>query len=307
MLGPCTESASEAEAPRAEIMALAKSASLELTIPTASEIEQVALRLDQGTELFLSDIPRRSSENVVETCARVTAAGFEPVPHFAVRRFDTSEAFKRVLADCVEFGGARKAMIIAGDQRLQTGPFADVAAALRSDILQRCGIGMVAIAGYPEGHPTIPAAKLDEALTTKLSLLEGQGLGRHVVTQFGFDWDAIEDWVFRWRRAGANDLISIGAVGPASASTLIKFAMRCGVRTTARGLIRGGGQVLTRSDHDRLVVRLAALAADGRSGPLRAHFFSFGGARRTAEWIAALRDGRFDLRDGALQVDTSED
>jgi len=307
MLGLHAEATRDQSASKEQIMALAKSASLEVTMPTDAEIEQIALRLDQGTEVFIGDVPRRSSADVIGTCARVSAGGLTPVPHFAVRRIDSSEAFERVLAGCVEIGGVRKALLVAGDQQRSTGPFANVAAALRSEIPRRCGIDAVAIAGYPEGHPTIPAAKLDEALTTKLSLLEGQGLGRQIVTQFGFDWDALADWFFHWRRAGAADLVSIGLVGPATASTLVKFAMRCGVRTTARGLIRGGSQVLTRPDYKRLVVRLAALAGDGRSGPLRAHFFSFGGARRTAGWIAALRDGRFDVRDGTVQVDMSEE
>jgi methylenetetrahydrofolate reductase (NADPH) len=49
----------------------------------------------------------------------------------------------------------------------------------------------VAVAGYPEGHPRIATATLDEPLATKLSLLDNRGLERQIVTQFGFEPGAI--------------------------------------------------------------------------------------------------------------------
>lgn len=287
------------------IVAFVRNASLEVTMPKESEIEQLALRLDKGTEMFLSDVPRRSPEDVTRACSLISAAGLVPVPHFAVRRFDSAAAFERVLADCVEVGGVRKAMLVSGDYDFANGPFADVAAALRSGLLERRGISAVAIAGYPDGHPYIAEALLDEALTTKLSLLEERGLARQVVTQFGFSPEAIADWLFRQRRSGMADPVSIGMAGPSTTGALLKFAMRCGVRTAARGLFRGGGRSLVQTDCDQLLSPLAMLGGDRRAGPSRAHVFSFGGALRTAAWIDAIQEGRFKLTNGIIQVDTS--
>lgn len=296
----------DAAVSKKHIVTFVQTASLEVTMPTAREIEQIASWLPRGTEVFLSDIPRRSAADLTAACTLISAAGLVPVPHLAVRRYDGAAAFERILGDCVELGGVRKVMLIAGDYDVPTGPFGEVADALRTGIVQRCGIGAVAVAGYPEGHPRIATVTLDAALATKLSLLADQGLGQQIVTQFGFDPAAIGDWLLRQRRAGAAAPVAIGIAGPATAGTLLKFAIRCGVRTATRGLLRSSRQAMTQANCSRSVGPLAEVAADRRSGPLRAHFFSFGGVLRTVGWIRALQDGRFTVvADGAIQVDSS--
>jgi methylenetetrahydrofolate reductase (NADPH) len=278
-----------------EAVDFVRSASLEVTQPTSAEIEQIASVLPAGTELFISDVPRRSVEDVASVCASMAAAGLVPVPHIAVRRMESAAAFDRLVAACVERGSARKAMLIAGDYDTPAGPFDDVASALKERALQDSGINEVSVAGYPEGHPRISPDTLANALETKLTLLAAQGIEQRIVTQFGFDSDALVRFVLRLRQAGVSCPVLLGLPGPASAKTLTQFALRCGVRSTGRLFVRGRrriGHLLFGDNSEQFLSRVSGFAGEGRGGDIRPHVFSFGGGVATARWIRGLQDGR---------------
>jgi methylenetetrahydrofolate reductase (NADPH) len=304
-----TESPADGGRSKESIVTFVEKASLEVTMPTEADIELLGLHLRTGTEVFLSDVPRRSGRALIESCARLAAAGLAPVPHVAVRRMNSASSFERLLTDCVAFGGARKAMLIAGDQAEPDGPFVDVGGALRCSDLRRCGVEAVAVAAYPDGHPYVSAEALDQTLTTKLTLLEDQGLETQIVTQFGFDSQAIGGWLPRLRRSGLRNPVSIGMAGPATAATLMKFALRCGVRTATRGLVREAGRLagLLANPPERLIGLLATIASEPEHVPAKAHFYTFGSIAKTARWISALQNGRFAIVDGAIRLDSSLD
>lgn len=299
-----TASPAEPSPSKESIVAFVEGASLEATMPSEADIELLASQLRAGTDVFLSDVPRRSDRELIGSCAHLAAAGLSPVPHVAVRRMNGPRSFERLLTQCVE-SGARKAMLIAGDQAVPEGPFADVAGALRSSDLRRCGIDAVAVAGYPDGHPHVSTEALDDALTTKLALLEEQGLKTQIVSQFGFDPQAVGQWLARLRRKRVRDPVSIGMAGPATAATLTKFALRCGVRTAARGLLRDAGRLggLLTHQPERLMGPLAAVAGEPDHAPVQAHIFTFGSMAKAARWISALQRGRFALIDGTISLD----
>jgi len=306
-LGHDPQSPAQAGRSKESIVAFVETASLEVTMPSEADIELLAKHLKAGTEVFLSDVPRRSAGKLVESCARLAAGGLAPVPHVAVRKMTSANSFERLLAECVEVGGVRKTMLIAGDQPEPSGPFADVAEALRGGDLRRCGVDAVAVAAYPDGHPHISAEALDHALTTKLALLEERGLEKQIVSQFGFDSQAVSGWLARLRQTGKRDPVCIGMAGPASTAALMRFAMRCGVRTAARGLVRDANRVggLFTHQPERLIAPLAAIAGGPENAPVKAHFFSFGGIEKTARWIRALQRGQFSIVNGAIRLDSS--
>ena len=284
-----------------------ENASLEVTMPAGTDIELLALHLKTGTEVFLSDVPRRSGKELIESCARLTAAGLVPVPHIAVRRLRSARTLEQLLAECVEFGGASKAMLIAGDQAEPDGPFTDVANALRKSDLRRSGIDAVAVAAYPDGHPHVSTETLDQALAEKLALLEEQGLKKQIVSQFGFDSRAIGDWLAGLRHSGNRALVSIGMAGPTTATALMKFALRCGVRTAARGLVSDANRIgnLFANQSERLIGQIAEFAEEPQNLPLNPHIFTFGGVAKTVRWLNALQVGRFAIIDGAIRFDAT--
>jgi len=306
-LGHDTQSPAEAGRSKELIVAFATNASLEVTMPSEADIEVLAQQLQAGTEIFLSDVPRRSSEELVKSCARLAAGGLAPVPHIALRKMTSVSSFERLLTECVEVGGVRKTMLIAGDVAEPRGRFADVAGALRDSDMRRCGVDAVAIAAYPDGHPHISAEALDQALTTKLALLADQGLERQIVSQFGFDPATVGGWLAYLRQTGVRDLVSTGIAGPASTAALMRFAMRCGVRTAARGLVRDvnrfGG--LFAYQPERLIAPLAAIGGQSENAPAKAHFFAFGGIGKTARWIRALQEGQFSIVNEEIHLDSS--
>src|SRR5207253_1784145 len=89
------------------------------------------------------------------------------------------------------------------------------------------------------------------------------GLAPYIVTQFCFEAQPILDWV-RARRADGIDVpIRIGLAGPASITTLMKYALRCGVGNSVRALsLRGTAiaRILTENSPDRVVADLARAA-----------------------------------------------
>ncbi len=108
------------------------------------------------------------------------------------------------------------------------------------------------------------------------------------MTQFCFEAQPILDWIGDLRRRGIDAPIRVGLAGPASITTLMKYALRCGVGNSMRALgLRGAAiaRILTEASPERVIDGLAAadpaLAIDGL------HFFCFGGFARTAEWARA--------------------
>jgi methylenetetrahydrofolate reductase (NADPH) len=115
------------------------------------------------------------------------------------------------------------------------------------------------------------------------------------VTQFSFDAKAVLAWLRKLRAGGFDGPVRVGIAGPASMTTLLKFAQRCGVRASARGLARSAGlalQALGRATPDDFVAELAEGLAAENFGEVKAHLYSFGGVAATAQWARAAEDGR---------------
>jgi methylenetetrahydrofolate reductase (NADPH) len=51
----------------------------------------------------------------------------------------------------------------------------------RKAVLRETGIEEIGIGAYPEGHPRIPAARLESALDEKIAAATAQGLRVHIV------------------------------------------------------------------------------------------------------------------------------
>ena len=68
-------------------------------------------------------------------------------------------------------------LLIGGDDS-PVGPFRASLDLLATGVVERHGIGNVAFAGYPEGHPAIDARTLDAALQAKVALAQPARAGR---------------------------------------------------------------------------------------------------------------------------------
>src|SRR5262245_20358429 len=186
----------------ARIGAFMQGFSLEATRPSASDVAALAATLAPATRVYLSAIPGRPERELVDAARLVRAAGFEPVPHLAVRNFSSTGALEDFLAHAAQAAALRCVLVIAGDREQPAGPFLSAFEVIDSGLLQRYGIAEVGIAGYPDGHPRIASDTLDRALAAKVEAAEQTGLGIHIVTQFCFEAATIRRWLVRLRDLG---------------------------------------------------------------------------------------------------------
>ncbi len=108
-----------------------------------------------------------------------------------------------------------------------------------------------------------------------------------IVTQFSFDPDAVLDWLVQLRARGLDTPVRVGIPGPASIKALLRFAARCGVGASASVMKKYGislTNLIGSAGPDKLVDSFAR-QLDESHGPVRLHFYPFGGMVKTAEWI----------------------
>ena len=286
---------------RRNIPALLAGASLELSSRDPAEIDACADLLEPGTAVTISMPPGQTYHGIVTLATRLKRAGFRPVPHVAARRIASRDALDEYLARAAGEAGVDSALVIGGDSDRASGPFESSLALLETGLLQRHGIAHVGVAGYPEGHPRIAASALDAALAAKKGLARSAGIDLQVVTQFCFESEPVLSWVARMKGHGLP--VRVGLSGPASLPRLLRFAMLCGIGNSVRALkarpqaitrllIEAGPEVVVRDLARRAVAPIVGI-----------HFFCFGGLVRTARWLRAIREGRFELTsDGGFRV-----
>ena len=272
--------------------------SIEATRPTREEVAAFAGIAESSTRVYVSAVSTRPPQDVIEAAIRLRAAGFQAVPHVAVRMFATAGALDDFLTRLAGETAVEHVLIVAGDRDQPAGTFRSAIELIDGGALQRHGIKEIGIAGYPEGHPRISQQELDRALADKIAAAEATGIKVHIVTQFCFDVAAILRWISRLRDFGLEHPVRIGLAGPTDLAALLRYARRCGVRASAPGLARKSGllrQLFTMSAPDAPIEALAQAHAGRRLGVVKPHFFSFGGLLRTARWASAVADGRITL------------
>lgn len=269
--------------------------SIEATLPKKSEVENLAELVPAGTEVFLSTLPHVSLDQQIETAHIVRVNGFEPVLHVAARYFASRTELVGYLARANRETHADNMLIIGGDAERPKGEFGSALSLIESGLLADYGIHRIGIAGYPDGHPKISDERLDHVLDEKIEAAREAGMQAHIVTQFCFNAGPITAWLSEVRGRWPEIDIKIGLAGPTGLKTLLKFAMRCGVKAPLNGI----GQKLTLASQlaksfspgaliDELNAKLidANLIDTNDARHLSIHFFSFGGLEKTAGWVA---------------------
>jgi methylenetetrahydrofolate reductase (NADPH) len=162
------------------------------------------------------------------------------------------------------------------------------------------------VAGHPEGHKEVDENRLRDAIVRKNAYAKKTGADLRLVTQFSF----VAEPVMAWDKsiASINTLpIYIGLPGLAKASTLLKYALDCGVGPSLQAFSKHATQLsklLTVSAPDEQLVTLAKYKAENPQTKITGlHFFPFGGLKRTTDWLKKLAEGNFEFAgDGGLQV-----
>jgi len=266
--------------------------SMEMSPDNSSQVQSIAERLPVGTKVYVNHLPRHAPADSLPALIALRQAGLEPVPHVAARRVLSRPEVHSFLERATAEAGVTKVMLIGGDDPQPRGPYADAAALLRDGVLAQCGVREIGIAGYPEGHPRIAPAALEQALHDKLALAAAQGLGAHMVTQFCFAPARAVEYCASLAHALPGLPVYVGIAGPTSPGALLRFAQRCGVSASLRALKDQGIGAVRLVTHTDPGEQLAAIARYCLPHPscnvVGVHLFSFGDAVRTADWMRSV-------------------
>jgi methylenetetrahydrofolate reductase (NADPH) len=175
---------------------------------------------------------------------------------------------------------------------------------LRAGVFEKHGIKSISLAGHPEGSKAIGDVRLRQAIIDKNAYAKDTTAKLTLVTQFGFEPEPFIAWEKMLRAEGINSLpIHVGVAGLASFPTLLRFAVECGAGASIRALKSRAGslaKLATVAQPDDLVLGLARHKQEQPASLIQgAHFFPFGGVKKTAEWLNAIAAGRIELNSDA--------
>ena len=268
--------------------------SLEITAKDVDSLRAAAPAIPPETPIAVTFLPGEEAPARIAAAKAVRSLGFEPMPHFSARRIASEAEFEDYLNTVVQEAGVRRCFVIAGDPEHAAGPYNDSSELIATGLFEQAGIKAIGVGGHPEGHPNMTEEQCWEVLARKCVEIDARGMAPLVVTQFGFDPDAALDWLAALRRRGIVAPVRIGVPGPAGIKTLMRFAARCGVGASASVLAKYGisiTQLLGSAGPDKLVDALAK-GLNESHGPVRLHFYPFGGLEKTVAWINGYRKSR---------------
>ena len=269
--------------------AFARTFSMEATRPNGGEIAALADLLPAETAVYFSAVPTITPDELVAAAANLRKAGLEPVVHIAARRLGAAADLQDLLLRLRGEADVRRLLAIGGDVE-GGGAFPDALALIQKGRLREAGIEEIGIGAYPEGHPRIEAFRLEAALDEKIAAAMAHGLRLHIVSQFSFSPEHILAWLRRLRACGISTPVKVGMAGPTSLPALLRYAKRCGVNASLRGLTSGAvASLIGHVGPDRIIAALAS--ADGL-GAVTPHYFSFGGTVETARYACEASAGR---------------
>ena len=296
---------------RTSVQNLVRSYSIETTVHEAERVERFDDLVTSGTRIYIPLTPVTSFQETIALAARLRGEGMEPVPHIVARRTESLSMLDDYLVRLAGEAGVAQVLVVAGDIAGPAGELHSALQILESGLLEKHKIRTVGVAGHPEGHRDISDPILRDALRRKNAYAQNTGASVYIVTQFTFSADPIVAWEISHGEDIGRLPIMAGLPGLASARTLLKYAMDCGVGASLQAFSKRYAsltKLLTVSAPDRSIVALARykeLTPHSRIAGV--HFFPFGGFKRTADWANKLVAGNFEIaEDDGLKVDGNQ-
>jgi methylenetetrahydrofolate reductase (NADH) len=284
---------------KSAVVAFARSASTEITTHDERLLGPLRDRLPAGTAMYVGHPPKSSFADVVRVAIKVQASGFTASPHLVARRIPSEVALRNAVAR-LRGHGIERALLVAGDLARPLGPFKSTLEVIATGALEESGLKRLGVAGHPEGHPAVGPAELFRALRAKQEFAARTGMAMHIVTQFGFNPEAVCAWDRMLTQEGITLPVHAGLAGPTPLPKLLKFAIQCGVGTSISSLRRNAGAVAALTGFaggpdEMLLGLLRGCARHPGSRLVQPHVYSFGGALATADWLRAVMSGAFDF------------
>jgi methylenetetrahydrofolate reductase (NADPH) len=262
---------------------------MEMTGKDVAKVENAAGVIPAGTRINITFLENEDLRMRLDAAATVLSLGFTPVAHISSRRIKSKEMLEEYVSALQATGASDNVLVIGGDPAKPKGPYEESLAVIESGILEAHGVKHISIAGHPSGDPNIPAGLLLPALRRKSDALAKLRIPGTIITQVDFDADRVLAWIAEVRKAGVDLPVRVGVPGPASVKLLLGFASRLGLSTSTTIAKKYGLSVtnlLGRAGPENFIRDLAAGLDPGKHGMVKLHFYTFGGFKTTAEWIA---------------------
>ena len=278
----------------------ARKASTEITTHDEDLLASLTNKLPPGTTLYVAHTPKATLEDVVRVAVKAQSLGFRASPHLVARRIANEHALKSALG-ALRNAGVSQALLVAGDLQRPVGNFTSTLQVIDTGLLENSGMQRLGVAGHPDGHPSIGPDALLAALRYKQEFARRTGIQVHIVTQFGFDPEALCAWDQRMTEQGITLPVHVGIAGPTPLAKLIKFALQCGVGASMSSLVKNVGSManlarLATAPDEMLLGLIRGRVAYSGSRLVQPHFYAFGGSMATATWLRAVADGSFTVQ-----------
>lgn len=276
-----------------EVEALLDGFSIEAMPRTAAKIDDFRRLLPHGTRVYIAHIAGTPIADMVATARRLTAEGFEVMPHFPARIIANRDVLADWIARYQGEADVHQALVLAGGITTPVGDFDSSLQLLDTGLFDKAGFTDLHVAGHPEGNRDIDpdggTANVDSALAWKQGFSEQSDARMAIVTQFTFAAQPILDWADGLARRGVTLPIHIGIPGPAKLQTMIKYAITCGVGPSLKVLqkrARDVSKLLTPYEPTQIITELAAhKAAHPETNIAGIHMFPLGGIQASAAWV----------------------
>ncbi len=265
--------------------------SIEVMPRTAEKVEDFRALLPAGTRVYIAHIEGTPIEDMVATAKRLSADGFNVMPHFPARIIKDADTLADWIARYQGEADVKQALLLAGGVAQPHGDFSDSMQLAETGLFDKAGFTNLHVAGHPEGNRDIDAtgtANVDAALRWKNQFQSRTDAQMAIATQFAFEAKPIIAWADSLVEAGITLPVHIGIAGPAKLQTLIKFAIACGVGPSLKVLQKRAMDVtklLLPYEPTDVVAELAAhKAANPDFNISHVHFFPLGGIKTNATW-----------------------
>lgn len=252
--------------------------------------EDEAAQLPKPVRLTVTCSPKHGPDRSVEVAERLHALGHGVTVHVAARMVRDRGHVDELLGGMAE-AGSDDLFLVGGDADPPLGEFesaVELAPVLAEHPQRPATIG---IPGYPEGHPLIEPATLQEALEDKARYAD------YMATQLCFDADTLRKWILDQRSRGVTLPVYVGMPGKVMAARLLEMSARIGVGPSMAFLRKQRGLrslfgLVRKSAGDELYNELAPLIGDPELGIAGFHYFTFNQLVATFDWAQDKRRSR---------------
>lgn len=280
--------------PRAEVLEGLLSRVRYEVLPTAKVVDEVYAHLPAGSTVTVTASPAKGMEATLDIAERLSALGFDVVPHLAARMIAGRHELGEI-TDRLQRAGVTKVFVPAGDAEPGAGSYSSALQVLEDLASAGNPFAEVGITGYPESHPSIHDDLTIQAMWDK------RHHATQIVSNLTFDPAVLADWVTRVRARDVHLPILIGLPGPVERVKLLSMATKIGVGESARFLAKNGGlfaRIATPGGYDplRFLGGAAATLGSPEMNVAGLHLFTFNQVAVTEAWRVAqlekLRSGR---------------